>query len=1051
MTRKTTNFNLLKNLQKELFVSGVSALALLFIILLTLSAFWINSVIERTREQYKHELKNIKIALNNTIESTESHVRRMKVIFETENITTKNIPTKGNAPFENNDAVSFSLFQKDDFSADTSKTFLNTITMMERVFSTHKTDSTYQWSYFYDVDHAYTTLYPKLKIAEVFKATNTQNINKMLQAIFEAGGTQPIITASPQKNPSQQPIWTIPYKDAGGAGMTVSIISPVFKNKKYAGVVGTDITLDKIRSVISNRELDLLKISIINTKGNIILNVNDKKKSTNVLIGKEKLLVSGWILKGELNKNEFIKAIAITIAVPFILFSIAITTLITLTYLFIRRFIFPALFLAEQTVLEQSELQAVLMQISNEFINVPLAETENAIYKALETLGNFTNTDRAYIFNYDIDKQICSNTFEWCAEDILPQKSKLQNIHFDKINEWKTIHFKGETIHYPDVEKLPENSFVKKILVRQGVLSILAMPMMNGTKCIGFVGFDAVNSKHEFTERERKLLNLFTLMLVNVFNRNKIQKELESARALAETASVAKSEFLANMSHEIRTPLNAVIGFTELLKETPLNDIQKQYIENANVSGHTLLAIINDVLDFSKIEAGMMYLEKIKVDLFELLENTIDIVKYQADKKQIELLLNIDNQMPRYANIDPIRLKQVLANLLSNAVKFTEFGEVELKVSYHYISDQEGKIKFEVRDTGIGISKIQQEKLFKAFSQGDSSTTRKYGGTGLGLVISDLIVRKMGGEIKLKSQLNVGSEFSFEINTEIEFGEKLNIASLSNLKKCLIIDDNANNRLILKTILQQWQINCECCENGLKAIETIEKNPTFNLIICDYNMPQLNGIETIEKIQALKQWKINKEPIILLHTSTENENIQKKCEDLGIHYRLTKPVKKSDLFLYLSKVINDDEIRIIKQNKNQSLSYIENTKNYTILIAEDVETNMMVLTELIKRKLPNAKILEAQNGEEAIQIYKSHKIDLIFMDVQMPHLDGIQSTKIIRNIEQETNFKIPIIAQTAGAFKEERLKCIDAGMDDFIIKPIDTNRINEILDKYLKP
>lgn len=1050
MNRKTTNFNLFKNLQKELFVSGGSAFALFFVIVFTLSIFWIKSVVDRSREQYKHELKNIKIALNNTIESTESHVRRMKVVFENENKHTTMYPLSGNAPFDNDTLIRFSLFQKDDFSADTSNIIQNVFGLMERVFSTHKTDSTYQWSYFYDANYSFTTLYPKHKKSDILKATNTQTSNAMLKKIFEAGGTYPVALASPSNNPTKKPIWTTPYNDAGGAGMTVSIISPVFKNEIYAGVVGTDITLNKIHSVISNQDLDLLKVSIIDQKGSVILDVNNKKSNSYFEIGKENLLVSGWSLKGEIDKIKFIKSILSTIAIPFILFSIALFSFIVLTYLFIRRFIYPTLSLAEQTVLEQSELQAVLMQISNEFINVPLAQTENAIYKALETLGQYTNTDRAYIFNYDIEKQICNNTFEWCMEDIPPQKSKLQNIPFDKINEWKTIHFKGETIHYPDVEKLPDNSLVRKTLDRQGVLSVLAMPMMNGTKCIGFVGFDAVKSKHEFTERERKLLNLFTLMLVNVFNRNKVQKELERARAQAETASLAKSEFLANMSHEIRTPLNAVIGFTELLKETPLNDTQKQYIENANISGHTLLAIINDVLDFSKIEAGMMFLEKIKVDLYELLENSIDIVKYQADKKQIELLLSIDDQLPRYANVDPIRLKQVLANLLSNAVKFTEVGEVELKVTYHFISEHEGKIMFEVRDTGIGISKIQQEKLFKAFSQADSSTTRKYGGTGLGLIISDLIVRKMGGKIKLKSQANEGSEFSFEIITETEFGEKLNIAPLSKFKKCLIIDDNANNRFILKTILEEWEITCECCDNGLKAIERIQNDPTFSLIICDYNMPQLNGIETIEKIQALEQWKLNKEPIILLHTSTDNENILKKCEDLGIHYRLTKPVKKSDLYLYLSKVINEDEIKIKKPNENQAASHNENTRNYNILIAEDVETNMMVLTELIKRKLPNAHIVKAHNGEEAVHIYKNQKVDLIFMDVQMPLLDGIQSTKIIRNIEKETTRQIPIIAQTAGAFKEEHQKCLEAGMDDFIIKPIDPNRINEILDKYLK-
>jgi len=303
----------------------------------------------------------------------------------------------------------------------------------------------------------------------------------------------------------------------------------------------------------------------------------------------------------------------------------------------------------------------------------------------------------------------------------------------------------------------------------------------------------------------------------------KKNKDLDIALQKAEKASKAKSEFLANMSHEIRTPLNGVIGFSELLSNTDLTPLQEQYLKNTNTSAHSLMGIINDILDFSKIEAGKLELEKIRTDIIELIEDTSDIMRYQVSTKDIELLVNFNHDMPRYAIVDPIRLRQILVNLLNNAVKFTDKGEIELKVTFTKVKDNIGVFGFSVRDTGIGISNEQKKKLFKAFSQADSSTTRKFGGTGLGLTISNKLAKKMGGEIKLKSVPGKGTTFFFDITTEFDSGEKSAYSDLKHIKRILIVDDNDNNRMILEHTLKHWNIESISCDCGLSALNMIIK------------------------------------------------------------------------------------------------------------------------------------------------------------------------------------------------------------------------------------
>jgi PAS domain S-box-containing protein len=527
------------------------------------------------------------------------------------------------------------------------------------------------------------------------------------------------------------------------------------------------------------------------------------------------------------------------------------------------------------------------------------------------------------------------------------------------------------------------------------------------------------------------------------------------ARELAEAANRAKSEFLANMSHEIRTPMNAVLGMTELLQNTYLTHEQRQHAETIHTAGENLLAIIDDILDFSKIEAGEMRLETIDFDLREVVEDVAQLAAERAYAKGVELASVVEHDVPTALRGDPGRIRQVLTNLLGNAIKFTEEGEVHLCTNLVAEKNGAAVVRFEVKDTGIGIAREQQERLFEPFTQADTSTTRRYGGTGLGLVISKQLVEMMGGEIGVESEPGAGSTFFFEVSLQMQpEGARVAPVYPSDLRglRILVVDDNETNRNIVHKQIILWGMKNGMAKDGAEALqklqEAAERGEHYDVAILDMNMPGMDGMQLAGRIKADPALSATR---LMLLTSVGQHGDTQEAQQIGIEAYLTKPVRQSELYDTLATVMGtqakvaapEGERHLITR---RTISEARASSRGRVLVAEDNPTNQEVAVGMLGMLGYEADV--AKDGLEVLMTLQRGSYAAVLMDVQMPEMDGYEATREIRRREGDA-LRTPIIAMTANALRGDREKALEAGMDDYVSKPVKSEELRAVLGRWI--
>jgi two-component system sensor histidine kinase/response regulator len=690
-----------------------------------------------------------------------------------------------------------------------------------------------------------------------------------------------------------------------------------------------------------------------------------------------------------------------------------------------------------------------LMEVS-QAVNSTL-DLQTVLTSIVSHAVQLSGTDAGTIYEYDEQSQVFTLRAAHQMEEQLVDALRANPIRLGEGAVGRAAIARAP-FQIPDIEiQGAYDPRLQSLMAQSGYRAILSIPLLREDHIVGGLTVRR-KSPGEFSPDVVNLLTTFAAQSVLAIQNARLFLQIEEDARQLESASKYKSEFLANMSHEIRTPMNAIIGMTHLALQTELTERQRNYLGKVDAAAKGLLGIINDILDFSKIEAGKLHTERVDFSLDSVLEQVADVSAFKAQDKGLELLFDVGTDVPTALIGDPMRLRQVLLNLVGNAIKFTEKGEITIGVHFIAAQDSTAHLRFDVKDSGIGLTTEQRARLFSAFTQADASTTRKYGGTGLGLSISKGLVEAMGGEIGVESEPGAGSTFHFTAKLGLQAQQRSVIPLTPHLQdmRVLVVDDNASAREIFVSMLRSLKFEPRAVPSGAAAIEALRQAQSegkpYSLVLMDWRMPGMDGVEAIRLIQA--DTSLEKTPTFIMATAFSREELLQQAQGIAYEGLLAKPVSPSTLLDCIMTAFAQEVVQAPRklERRGELRETAKLIHGAHLLLVEDNAVNQEIAVELLSSE--GASVDVANNGVEALDKVKQTHYDAVLMDCQMPLMDGFEATRRIRT---EARFReLPIIAMTASVLTSDRERCINAGMNDFVGKPIDVNELFSTLVRWLK-